>query len=54
MIWGNDYSTDLFVKLSILALFFTGYFIRFFIKRHRNKHQKDHKCKESNDTTNSN
>lgn len=54
MIWGNDYSTDLFVNLTILVLFFTGYFIRFFIKRHRDQHKKDPKCKESNDTTNSN
>lgn len=49
MIWGNDYSTDLIVKLSILLLFLIGYFIHFIIKRHRNKHTKDFKSQKGDD-----
>lgn len=49
MIWGNDYSTDLIVKLSVLLLFLIGYFIHLFIKHYRNKHAKDFKNPKDDD-----
>lgn len=49
MIWGNDYSTDFIVKLSILLLFLIGYFIHLFIKHFCNKHTKDFKKPKDDD-----
>lgn len=43
MIWGHDYSTDLFVKLGILALFVAGYLVYVLIKKRRNNHDEDRK-----------
>ena len=43
MIWGHDYSTDLLVKLGILALFVAGYLIYALVKRRRNNHDEDRK-----------